>query len=154
MSNTVESTVKTKLGIKFVDAKKLVELAKDACEITSTVPPERFDEVIEEACELFADLPPTEQEEMKAAASVEPEWKRKAREACEKREAEFQSKLESEAQTEAIRAALRAKGASEEEINKTTVKTVRKIDDGAVEVEEPRKGKKTVRRHTCYCIVQ
>lgn len=155
MSNTLETTIKQKLGIKFVDAKNLLAQAKEACEIANdaVVPSDRFDEVLEEACELFADLDEATQENMRASASAEPEWKKRARAVCEKREAEFQSKLNAEAQNEAVRDAMRATGASEEEVNRTTVTSVRAV--GSPEQEEPKKGSKlTVRRHTCYCVVQ
>lgn len=147
---SIESLVKQKLGIRYVDAKRLVEEATKVCEIDGPVPTSRTDEVVEEACELFGDLPASEQQQMRQQANEEPDWKRRAREQAERREAEFAAKQAAQTQTEDVRDKLRDQGASEEEINGTTVKVVRKLQ------EEPLregKGKVTVRRHTCYCSI-
>jgi hypothetical protein len=86
-----ENAIKQRLNIKYVDAKKLLQEAKENLGIEGPIG-DREDEVIEEACEIFEDMEPEEQESMRNTGSAggEPEWKRKALAAAAKREQQWQ----------------------------------------------------------------
>lgn len=166
--SSVESTVQQRLGIKWVDAKRLVQDAARNCEINGLESTRnREEEVIEEACELFEDLDDAEKARMRisspavdndsaaAAAGVEPAWKRKAREQAERREAEWQAKEAAAANNEKVREKLRAVGVPEEEIQGTKVTSIRKVEGPPPETAsiEPGKGIVYIRTHTCLCVI-
>ena len=144
----LENAIKDKLGIRWVEAKKLLEKAKERCEIDSPeVPVDRENEVLEEACELFGDIPKSEQDEMKQSESDD--LKNKLMQQAQRREVEWREKEAAAASNEQVREKLRSEGVPEEEVGATRVTAVRKI-------EEPASGKGTVRirRHTCLCVIQ
>lgn len=98
----IDENVKNKLNIKYKDAKKLVEEARDVLGSDAT-----DDQIIQEACDIFEDMPKQEQEAMETPIqSEEPEWKRKAKEQAARREAEW----EEEERQKKLRAAAEARG--------------------------------------------
>ena len=173
----IENTVQQRLGIKWVDAKRLVLDATRNCEINdcSIIPADRNEEVIEEACEIFNDLDEAEQARMRksladedsaaaAAATIttreEPAWKRKAREHAERREAAWRAKDVADANTEKVRERLREAGVPEEEVQSTKVTSIRLVEaqprqEKRAGVTESTTGKGTVRirTHTCICVI-
>lgn len=153
MTNLADA-VKKKLGIKWVDAKALVERAMESCEIQGdTVPKNREDEVLEEAIELFEDLDEAEQERMRQEANEQPAWKVKALRAAEKREEEFRAKQAAVAQSEMVRDQLRDEGVEEAVVANTKVTAIRKLEEQPMS-EEERETRAVVRKTTCYCVIQ
>lgn len=165
---SVESTVQKKLGIKWVDAKNLVHQATVACEISSGIPSDRTEEVINEACEIFADLDEAEQKRMRlpepsnggtGGIGEESDWRQKAREQAERRDAEWQAKESAVANSAAVQDRLRNAGVAEEEVQGTRVVSIRKVgqETGPVDDEPPAEDKTPtvrMRTHTCFCVIQ
>jgi hypothetical protein len=166
----IESTVQKKLGIKWVDTKRLVQQAAENCEIrnASDIPEDRVDEVTTEVYEIFEDLDEDEKASMRlgspdstaAAADVasEPDWKRKAREQAERREAEWRAKENAVSNNAAVRDKLRSDGVAEEEVQGTKVISIRTVDD---DTKKPDSGTKEEEKpivrmttHRCYCVIQ
>lgn len=88
----VENLIQQRLGVKYTDAKKLLQEAQASLPDDATEA-----EIIEEACEIFEDLEPHEQSAMlKSQATEEPAWKKKAIAAAERREAEWKEQAEME----------------------------------------------------------
>ena len=84
-----ESVVQKELGIKYVDARKLVHEAQASLGIQGAAG-DREQEVIDEAIEIFEDLDAQEQDAMRVNSSGgDSEWKQKAKAAAERREKEW-----------------------------------------------------------------
>jgi hypothetical protein len=165
----IESTIQKKLGIKWVDAKRLVQQAADNCEIrnASDIPEDRVDEVTTEAYEIFEDLDEEEKARMRLGSpdsaavtddAPEPDWKRKAREQAERREAEWRGKENAVSNNAAVRDKLRSDGVAEEEVQGTKVISIRTVDDGAQKPESGTKEEENpivrMTTHRCYCVIQ
>jgi hypothetical protein len=194
MSEKLTESLADKLNLKWVAAKRLIADAKKNCEIEGEIPACRKEEVMEEACELFKDLSKREQSSMlrsatsapssssdnsnknnskqkqkqQSPAPPEPDWKRKAREHAERREAEWLSKKAAETQTEVVREKLRQAGVDEQEVASTRVTAIRKLTPPPsyynnnnqvtkTQQEQPQippGGIVRVRTNTCYCTIQ
>jgi hypothetical protein len=192
MSEKLTEALADKLNLKWVAAKRLIADAKKNCEIDGEIPSYRNEEVMEEACELFKDLSKREQSSMLRSSSSststssdnmnkqqkqkqphtpsqtpEPDWKRKAREHAERREAEWLSKKAAETQTEVVREKLRQSGVDEQEVASTRVTAIRKLTQPPSyqpktlqqpqhpqEQIPPPGGIVRVRTHTCFCVIQ
>jgi hypothetical protein len=186
MSEKLTETLADKLNLKWVAAKRLIADAKKNCEIEGEIPACRNEEVMEEACELFKDLSKREQSSMLRSATSdnnnknnskqkqkqqspdlpEPDWKRRAREHAERREAEWLSKKAAETQTEVVREKLRQAGVDEQEVSSTRVTAIRKLTPPPsynnnqvtkTQQEQPQippGGIVRVRTNTCYCTIQ
>jgi hypothetical protein len=170
----LETIVQKRLNIKWVDAKHLVQDAIRNCDLESAlrhnkIPMDREDEIVEEVCEIFKDLDPDEQNRMRInnngsssdtnANANEPEWKRKIREQAERREAEWRAQQSMQGNKEHVQTILRDHGVPEEEVQATTVKSIRKIETKPPPPESSTKdsGKapiEHVQSYTCYCVIQ
>lgn len=109
----IENTIKQKLRIKWIDARRLAQEAQVSLGIEGYAG-DREVEILEEAIRIFEALDQEEQEEMQISAkdglADDNEWKRKAQEAAERREREFH---EREAQDIKLRKSRRKSGDSE-----------------------------------------
>jgi hypothetical protein len=85
----VDQLIKSRLGIRYADAKRLEQEARESLGDGAT--PE---ELLEEAVELFEDLDESEKEILLAPENAESDWKRKAREQAERREREWEQQAE------------------------------------------------------------
>lgn len=172
----IEDTVKQKLGIRWLDAKRLVQDAVRNCAIDmegpnykkNSIPADREKEVIAEACELFEDLDEAEKDQMRksradeknaiAADGVpEPEWKRKAREHAERREAAW---LAQQKGTQANATAREALAIPIEEEDATKVTSIRHVPPTAAETAAAAANNKErvertgqVRTYICICLI-
>jgi hypothetical protein len=92
MTSALENNIKDRLGIKWVDARRLREDAQDALGITISGSEGREEDVLLEAQKRFESLSSAEQEERRVpeGGDDEPEWNRKAREQAERREREWE----------------------------------------------------------------
>lgn len=135
MPRNVENLVKQRLGIKYIDAKRLTEEAEDLLKGEDV--PITEEDVVEEAVALFEEMTLEEQEAMKIPEeSGEPEWKRKAREQAERREKEW---AEAEAQRQAEVVQERQEQALSNE------GTAAAVQAGRLTAQEAAKGKTTVK---------
>jgi hypothetical protein len=156
----LENAVADKLGIKWVDAKRLVKQAILNVEIEGpVVPVDREEEVLEEACEIFEDLEEHEKAAMRKPQSQsnnseEPEWKQKAIENAQRREAEWRAKENAVANNEKVRDKLRDAGVDEGEVSGTRVTSIKKLPGGPPEESaETGKGVVRVRTHRVCCVI-
>jgi hypothetical protein len=101
MGTGVENAIQQKLGIKYVDARRLVQEAQQSLGIPAghqqPVAAECQVHVVEEAIDIFEELTPEEQAEMlqpvlleQGEPAAEADWTRRAREQAEKREREWE----------------------------------------------------------------
>jgi hypothetical protein len=94
-----ENKIKDKLGIRWIDARRLVQDAQKQLNISDDQLVENEDEIMLAVLKSFVALPKEEQEALrrkKVEAAEEPEWKRKAREQAEKREREWEAQAAAE----------------------------------------------------------
>jgi hypothetical protein len=131
-----ENKIKDKLGIRWVDARRLVQDAQKQLSISDDQLIENEDEIMLAVLKSFVALPKEEQEALrrkKVEAAEEPEWKRKAREQAEKREREW------EAQAAAEKAAQNASQKSETETTspEPTITTIKRGPEA--EIHGPKK---------------
>ena len=161
----LDDSLKKKLGIKWKDAKRLIEEAKESLGYEQGPwDEEQEEEILEEATFIFEDYTPEEQEAMKVPdAEKEPDWKRKAREQAEKREREWEEQAAAERrrrEQEALAAAHAAQNGGKPEAPKghavpTRVTTIKRGMNGEEIVEERIETKiidpSTAHKHTVYC---
>jgi hypothetical protein len=165
---SLEGAVQKRLGIKYVDSKRLVEQALMQCEIAiasaamTKIPKERYDEVLEEACEIFADLDVQRQDEMRISTSNSnestgsPAWMVKAQQQAAQREAEWETWQRAYEQTEHVQDQLRQQGVSEEEVSRTRVISIKQQQEpvqGSKKNKEEEGPVVRVTTHTCYCVI-
>jgi hypothetical protein len=132
----LETAVQKRLNIKYVDAKQLVQEAKENLELpASPLSPEQEDAVIQEACEIFEDMEPGEQDAMRVHqkdSSVEPEWQRKAKAAAAKREQQMQPLPTNDGEERGRRMAQQAQADpvldDDDDNNNTTTVIVQEVD--------------------------
>jgi hypothetical protein len=166
MATSVESQVQQRLQIQWVYAQELVQEARCRRRRPNASSDDDFHpdrDLVEEACDLFAALSAKEQAQRRMGAashSTEPEWKRKIREKAERQEAEWRTQQNLQQQQAQVQAQLRAQGRPEPEVQATTIKSIRKVEERKLPAETAAAHSQKappiehVRSYVCYCVIQ
>lgn len=141
---SLETAVKDRLGIKWVDARDLVQQAKSNLGIAGGVLKSEEDDVVDEAVQIFGKLPKAEQERMRKVSSGD-DWKEKAARQAEKRQQDIREENERAANPPPPPLSEQLIGDGTIQETSTTESKTETVTKG------PQGGKTTHKRVTCYC---